>query len=77
LISENKEKILKIENEKEETKTHQTGGTPLTLKNEGSNAVKMGRKRRKEGEEEKEQCCVARCRSKIETKIAERERERD
>jgi hypothetical protein len=33
----------------------------------------MGRKRRK-GEEEKEQCCVARCRSKIETKIAERER---
>jgi hypothetical protein len=73
LISENKEKILKIENEKEETKTHQTGGTPLTLKNEGSNAVKMGRI---EGEEEKEQCCVARCRSKIETKIAERERER-
>jgi hypothetical protein len=35
----------------------------------------MGRKRRKEGEEEKEQCYVARCRSKIETKIAERERE--
>ncbi|PNY09226.1 hypothetical protein L195_g005772 [Trifolium pratense] len=39
-------------------KTHQTGGTPLTLRNEGSNAVKMGRKRRKEGEEAVLRCAL-------------------